>query len=401
MSIDLVIGQLLADRFEVISLVGRGGMASVYKAHDIVLARTVAIKVFTVDTSEDRARIETEVRLLSGLNHPNLVTVHDAHIAEHGDDSPSYLVMEFVTGNSLREATRDSQLGGREIATIASDIGEALSVVHAAGIVHRDVKPANILIETDVQTTTGMRAKLADFGIAHTEGATRLTAAGTVLGTAGYLSPEQAAGSGVTSASDIYSLGLVLLEALTGHMEYPGSVAESLSARLSRDPAIPESVSSEWSSLLRGMLAREPVSRPSASEVALAGRQIEAGEPQQDPRSTDARTVRMPTALMPTPLLTRPTVSLAGAAGSQPAGDLTARAPIRRRLLVVAVIVAAALALGILGLVALQSHSLPSSGQTAVTSSTPPSASNTPSPTPSVPIPEKGKGHGKGHGKNK
>ncbi|MDQ1551929.1 MAG: eukaryotic-like serine/threonine-protein kinase, partial [Actinomycetota bacterium] len=165
MSEDPMLGRVLSDRFEVVSLIGRGGMASVYQALDTVLDRVVAIKLFTVDTSEDRARLESEVRLLSGLNHPNLVTVHDAHLAVGADDGPSFLVMEFVGGNTLSESIAMSAVSGELIVTVASGIGEALHVVHEAGIVHRDVKPANILIEIDAPTVSGLRAKLADFGV--------------------------------------------------------------------------------------------------------------------------------------------------------------------------------------------------------------------------------------------
>ncbi|MDQ1545187.1 MAG: eukaryotic-like serine/threonine-protein kinase, partial [Actinomycetota bacterium] len=268
MSEDPMLGRVLADRFEIVSLIGRGGMASVYQALDTLLDRIVAIKVFAVDTSEDRARLESEVRLLSGLNHPNLVTVHDAHFAVGADDGPSFLVMEFVSGKTLRESIATSVVSGDLIVAVASGIGEALHVVHEAGIVHRDVKPANILIEVDAPTTNGARAKLADFGVAHSLGSSHLTATATVIGTAAYLSPEQAAGAAITSASDIYSLGLVLLECFTGQMEYPGTAAESLAARLGRDPEIPPALPAGWSALLRAMLARDPAARPTALQVA-------------------------------------------------------------------------------------------------------------------------------------
>ena len=137
MSEDPMLGRVLADRFEIESLVGRGGMASVYRARDTVLDRVVAVKLFAVDTSEDRARLESEVRLLSRLNHPNLVTVHDAHLAIGPHDGPSFLVMELVSGESLREAIATAGISGETIAVVASGIGEALHIVHEAGIVHR------------------------------------------------------------------------------------------------------------------------------------------------------------------------------------------------------------------------------------------------------------------------
>ena len=399
MAEDLTPGQMLADRFEIISLVGRGGMASVYEARDTVLGRVVAIKVFAVDTSDDRARLESEVQLLSGLNHPHLVTVHDARISADPADGPSFLVMEFVTGQTLREANSGSPLTATAIATVASNIAEALSVVHQAGIVHRDVKPANILLEPGAAGGTGVRAKLADFGIAHTMGSTRLTATGMVIGTAGYLSPEQAEGRDVTSASDIYALGLVLLESLKGQAEYPGGVAESLAARLARDPAIPESLSAEWSSLLGEMLARDPASRPTAAAVARRSALIAAAGPEGDAGTQDAPTMLLPTELAPTELAPAartadiPTRVLTAAATAPP--KARRRHPVR-----IGVIIAVIVALAVIAIVLTQTR-FPST----VPAGPSPGASRSPTPiattsvTPTVPAPVKTKGNGKGPGK--
>jgi eukaryotic-like serine/threonine-protein kinase len=420
MSDDLV-GRTLANRFEIVSLVGQGGMASVYEAHDTLLDRTVALKLFTLDAPEDRSRLEIEVRLLSRLNHPNLVTVHDAHIASGADDGPSFLVMEFVRGKSLRDAASDRQLSAAEIATVAEDIASALTVVHDAGIIHRDVKPANILIEQAGAGAPGLRAKLADFGIAHTIGSTRLTAVGTVIGSAAYLSPEQAEGADVTIASDIYSLGLVLLELWKGAREYPGPMAESLAARISRDPVLPDSLSADWSNLLERMLARDPGSRPAAASVVRAVGKI------SDPGAGEA--VESATALMPTVLL--PTARLAASDVPDPVSDLPSAAtppPASSQLTVamgppaqaavprsrttgIRIAVAAAIVLAVvLVVLALQLNApasvTPAPSQSNTSTSSPsvtPSTTPIPAhPTPPAP-PGKGdgndKGPGNGHGK--
>ena len=401
MSEDPMLGRVLGDRFEVVSLIGRGGMASVYQARDTVLDRVVAIKVFAVDTSEDRARLESEVRLLSGLNHPNLVTVHDANLAVGPDDGPSFLVMEFVDGATLRDEIAKSALPGDVIVAVASGIGEALHVVHKAGIVHRDVKPANILIESDAPTASGVRAKLADFGIARSIGATRLTATQSVIGTAGYLSPEQAAGATVTSASDIYSLGLVLLECFTGQIEYPGTAAETLTARLARDPVLPPSLPVGWSALLGSMVARDPAARPEALEVARQSTlitselaEIYPDSPAESPELAKTRLMPVKTevssrsATAPTRVMT----NRVGAAASQPKNPTANpwRLPTKIALITLAAIVLAL----VLITVARALTQVTPTPVPAGTSSTPSPTRSVVIPTP-VPNPEKGKGHGK------
>jgi serine/threonine protein kinase len=378
-------------------------MASVYQALDTVLDRVVAIKVFAVDTSEDRARLESEVRLLSGLNHPNLVTVHDARLAVGADDGPSFLVMEFVSGNTLRDSIATSVVSGELIVAVASGIGEGLHVVHQAGIVHRDVKPANILIEIDAPTTSGVRAKLADFGIAHSVGSSHLTATQAVIGTAAYLSPEQAAGAAVTSATDIYSLGLVLLECFTGQIEYPGTAAESLAARLGRNPELPASLPAGWSALLGSMLARDPATRPTALEVAQSSLQLagELDESYPSPRAepdklakTRVMPMATPVAASPRTASTRLLTNLAGTSFSEAKNP----APERRRFPNTITLVALAVVLLAVVLITIV-LALP---QSAGTPSPAVTSSSTPSPTRSVvittPVPPPGKG--KGHGKN-
>jgi serine/threonine protein kinase len=169
--------------------------------------------------------------------------------------------------------------------------------VHDRGVVHRDIKPANILLPNRENEVTGPQAMLADFGIARIVDATRLTATGSVIGTASYLSPEQATGSALSSATDVYSLGLVLIECLTGVRSFPGTAIETVSARLIRDPEVPEQFGDGWSELLHSMTAREPTARLDALAAAAALRALAmeapADEPAEEPDA--APTERFPT----------------------------------------------------------------------------------------------------------
>ncbi|MBC7589840.1 MAG: serine/threonine protein kinase [Salinibacterium sp.] len=241
-------------------------MASVYRADDESLGRPVAIKIFHTGLAhaQDSERQREETSLLASLNHPGLVTLFDAV----SDDEDSFLVMEFVDGMDLRERMQSGALDSRATALIGSDVASALAYIHGRGVVHRDVKPANILIPVDDASTHPTHAKLADFGIARLIDSTHLTAAGLLIGTASYLSPEQAEGQAVGSPSDVYSLTLTLLECLTGEPAYPGSAVESTMARLNRDPRIPDELGPAWRALLSSGTSREPSARPTAGALA-------------------------------------------------------------------------------------------------------------------------------------
>jgi serine/threonine protein kinase len=266
---DLAIGMLLADRFRVSGLIGRGGMATVYRADDEALGRTVALKVIRGDLAdgEDLQRQQDEIQLLATLNHPGLVTLFDAATDAEGQ---AFLVMELVEGTDLHTRLRDGILPADEVARIGHSLAEALVYVHAQGVVHRDIKPGNILLPATDAPLPGQHAKLADFGIARIVDGARLTATGKVLGTASYFSPEQALGEPLTPASDVYSLGLVLLESLTGERAFGGTAVESMTARLARDPEVPAELGDSWAGLLRGMTQRMPDARPTARDVSGA-----------------------------------------------------------------------------------------------------------------------------------
>lgn len=257
-------GTLVAGRYRILRRIGRGGLADVYSATDEALGREVALKVFRPEyaSAADLRRQQDEVRILATRSHPSLVTLFDA-IAD--DEGRGVLVLEYVKGTDVRERLRSGAIAAQAVAAIGADIGRALAYLHGAGVVHRDVSPANILLPESA--ASGVAAKLTDLGIARLVDDAKVTATGTVIGTAGYLSPEQAAGRPVTAASDVYSLGLVLLECLTGEREFPGSAVEAAAARLSRDPRIPPSLGRSWGDLLRAMTARDPARRPSAEEV--------------------------------------------------------------------------------------------------------------------------------------
>jgi eukaryotic-like serine/threonine-protein kinase len=265
---------VLDGRYVLGESLGQGGMARVYRAVDTLLDRTVAVKVFNQHSAlpDGDVRRAAEVRLLAGMNHPCLVMVYDAGRDDSNVSDPfSYLVMELVDGTTLAKATSQGPLPPPAVAAIGAQLAAALDHVHSRGVVHRDVKPANVLLAQDPEGTV---AKLADFGVARLLDSTRLTGCGTTLGTPNYLSPEQATGEVVTPASDIYSLGLVLLEALTGERAYPGIGVEAVVQRLHRQPRIPDRLGPGWTTLLTGMTASEPAARPDAHTVEEALRAL-------------------------------------------------------------------------------------------------------------------------------
>ena len=255
--------RLFGGRYRVTGTLGHGGMASVYRAVDEQLGREVAVKVFRIGPVDhgERARAEAEIHTLAGLRSPALVTLYDAALDDL--DGDSYLVMELVPGSDLATRLREGPLDPTTTARLGSQVADGLAAVHAQGIVHRDVKPANVLLESD-----GVHVKLADFGIALLRDAARVTGTGTVIGTAAYLAPEQVLGHDISGKADVYALGLVLLECLTGRQPFPGSAVESATARLTRRPEIDQHLPTAWRTLLHVMTAQDPAERPTAAEAA-------------------------------------------------------------------------------------------------------------------------------------
>ena len=289
-------GRVLADRYAVGELLGRGGMAEVYLATDRVLDRPVAVKVLGGWLAHDGTFVERfrrEALAAARLSHPYLVAVYDTG----SEAGIHYIVMEHVPGETLADALRnEGRLQPSRAAGIARRLAEALAVAHASGIVHRDVKPANVMLTPDGGT------KLMDLGIARGLDGETITRASSILGTAGYVSPEQARGERVDQRSDIYSLGCVLYEMLTGRPPFeadsPVAVAykhvhEETAAPSSVEPSIPPSLDAVT---LRAM-AKDPAARfQSVEEMAAA---------------IDDRTVPVPSMAPTAPLpVTEPTQRL-------------------------------------------------------------------------------------------
>lgn len=253
-------GSPLPDRFDLGELLGRGAMADVYAAHDRTLDRPVAVKLFRIDPDGvTRHRFHDEARALARLSDPGLVSVFD--VGEH--DGRPFLVMQLVAGQSLLDRLLTGPLSDTQTRKLGVVLAEALAHVHERGVVHRDVKPSNILLDQDGAPHLG------DFGIALMAGSARLTKTNEIIGTPAYLAPEQVLGTEIGPPVDVYALGLVLLECLTGEIEYiGGSEVETAVARLHRSPNIPPDLPHDLVGLLAAMTANDPAQRPTAQQCA-------------------------------------------------------------------------------------------------------------------------------------
>jgi serine/threonine protein kinase len=259
--------RVVAGRYRLVERLGRGAVADVWRGMDDRLQRPVAVKLFRGDAAEQLQRHEAEMRTLARLDHPSLVTVYDA-----GEDAGSpYLVMQLVEGETLADELREGKLPGERTARYGAALADALAYVHAQGFVHRDVKPANVLIAADG------RVHLADFGIARLVDSAHVTRTGEVLGTPAYFAPEQVSGGSVGPGADVYALGMILLECLTGRRPFDGTAMEVAMARLSRDPDVPATLPQAWQDVLRAMTARDAAARPASAEVADALRRLASG----------------------------------------------------------------------------------------------------------------------------
>ncbi|MEV7202530.1 serine/threonine-protein kinase [Streptomyces griseoluteus] len=256
-----VSAELVGGRYRLGAGIGRGGAADVYEGVDVRLGRQVAVKFFRAGAEPElERRFAEEAVLLARLQHPGLVTVYDA--GRHQDRA--YLVMELVTGRTLRECLASGPLSPRRVAELGAALARALTHVHDAGIVHRDIKPSNVLLDASGAP------HLADFGIARLVNATRHTASDVLIGTAAYLAPEQVMGREIRPAADVYALGLVLLECLKGELEYAGTPLEAAVARVHRSPVVPDSLPTGLARLLHAMTAQDETARPDAPSCASA-----------------------------------------------------------------------------------------------------------------------------------
>ncbi|MCW2677037.1 MAG: hypothetical protein JWR70_2077 [Modestobacter sp.] len=271
----------LGNRYELRGLLATGGMGQVWRAHDALLGRPVAVKVLRSEFTGDplfRARFRAEAQHAGALSHPNIAAVYDYGEEQTTDGSGeclAYLVMELVEGESLSALLdRTGPLSPDQTLLVLRQTAAALAVAHAAGVVHRDVKPGNVLVREDGTV------KITDFGIAWSAGSVPLTQTGQVVGTAAYLSPEQAAGSHATPASDVYSLGMVGYECLTGHKAFEGDNSVAIALRQLRDrPApLPEDVPAGVRALIEHALVKDPAHRwPDGAAFVAAVDDVSAG----------------------------------------------------------------------------------------------------------------------------
>src|SRR5665648_733941 len=258
-------GVALGDRYRLVSRIAVGGMGEVWVAHDESLARDVAVKVLREEFAGDEGfleRFRTEARNSAQLSHPNIAQLYD-----YGEQEGSgFLVMELILGEPLADLLdREPVLPTRRLLPILAETARALHAAHVAGVVHRDVKPGNILLERSG------RVKITDFGISTAINQVPMTDSGMVMGTAQYLSPEQAIGKAATAASDIYSLGIVAYESLVGNRPFTGPTAVDIAVAHVNTPVppMPAEIDPELSALVMKMLSKDPEERPrSAASLA-------------------------------------------------------------------------------------------------------------------------------------
>jgi serine/threonine-protein kinase len=377
----LAVGTLLSSRYRLEAPLGVGATATVWQARDVELGRRVAIKVLGDDgvDPELAGRFMREGHILGRLSHPNIVPV----LAAGEDGGRSYLVMELVEGPSLRERASKGPLPIDEAVDIVAAIAAGLAEAHRRGVIHRDVKPANIVCGDD-----GV-PRLVDFGIARASDLTTMTSADSVLGTAAYLSPEQALGQPLGPTSDVYSLGCVLFELLTGAPPFPAASAVAAAYRHVHDP-VPsmhergEDVPDALVAIVARCLAKDPADRyadAGALEVAL-----------QRWRGGDETVALSPVTMAQAPLADATAVlPMAAALATEPAPGRP-----RWALAVTGAVIAGALGIALIAATTGRDHA---GSPTNTTSSTAIVSTTTAVPSPTTAVPTAGRGKGK-HGKD-
>ena len=355
-------GTLLAFRYRLVSRLETGGMAEIWHAQDELLARPVALKL---PTGLDRARTDVlqlawkEARMGARLSHPNIAAVHDYDEAVRPEGSVApFVVMELLAGETLAARVAYAPLSWREAAGIGAEVADALTAAHASGVVHRDVKPGNVML-----TPTGI--KILDFGISAVAGEPDDDETGATFGTPAYVAPERLDGKPAEPATDVYGLGVLLFEMVTGQPPYPVDTWEELAqARAEGATALPSTLPAAFRELVTRCLADEPDCRPSAAEVGKGLAELAApDEPEQPaPVATVAR-------------------HRAGAAGPGPGGDERPRSR-RKRLVLWSSLVA--LVVSALALFAALGTSRPDVEAGRSPAASPPPASPPPSAAPSA-----------------
>ncbi|MFF7364441.1 protein kinase [Streptomyces sp. NPDC008125] len=320
--------EVVGGRYRLDELLGSGGAAHVHRGFDLRLRRRVAVKVFRQDAGVDfEESLHNEAVMLARLDHPGLVTAYDT--GRH--DGRPFLVMRLVEGDNLLKHIAEGPLLPSATAALGAGVARALDHAHGAGIVHRDVKPSNIVLDA------ARRPHLIDFGISRMLDDASRTTADTLVGTAAYLAPEQVLGRPAGRATDVYALGLVLLECLTGRLEYDGIPLEAAIARLHRAPVLPPGLPDRLASLIREMTSLDEQERPTAGECALVLTAL-AGEDRTAPAPT-ANTTSLVAAGQGAPRTAEHTHRSLAPAG---AGPSRRALPVRGRLLLVGASVALA-----------------------------------------------------------